>query len=409
MAGFDLTGASELFKTKYGKLSENTYNSANVLLARIKKNHDFVGKNKVMASPTSFAGGVGSGSLPTANTNNVVDPTITAKKLYARALIDREAIKAASSDEGSFVRATKWVVQRAVESYMRNISRMLSVDGSVANQNGMVAKGAGATNVSGTGTSGDPYVVVLNADTVESFVEEKDYLNYDSETSLLEVVSYAPATKTITLVGTSVGLAALTGVGPMLSTVYLYMQGSRDNDITGIGHILGATSGSLYGVPVARRWQASTQADAGAAGITIDMMNEDVLEIDRKCGKCPNIITVSYKQFRKILNLMEDHKYYNVDPRSSELKGKISFKGLEFMSSAGPVPIFADRFCPDDEIRYLNDNYISIEHRPGHGWMDDDGTIFMRVQDSDEYEARYGGYCELYSIPVYHGRRYNLA
>ena len=39
MAGsqFDLQSASNLFKIKYGKLSENVYNSANVLLGRVKK------------------------------------------------------------------------------------------------------------------------------------------------------------------------------------------------------------------------------------------------------------------------------------------------------------------------------------------------------------------------------------
>ena len=36
MANFNLTDASALFKIKYEKLSENVYNSANVLLGRVK-------------------------------------------------------------------------------------------------------------------------------------------------------------------------------------------------------------------------------------------------------------------------------------------------------------------------------------------------------------------------------------
>lgn len=410
MAEMDLTTATNLFKTKYGKLSENTYNSANVLLGRIKKNYDFTGKNKVMASPTSFAGGVGSGSLPTANTNAVEDPTITAKKIYARAEIDRETIKASLSDEGAFVRGTKWVVQRAVESYMRNVSRMLFVDDSVANANGSVGAGDGSTNVLGAGTTGSPYLVVLGSLTPDAFIEEKDYLNYDAETTLLEVVAYAPATKTVSLVGTSAGLAALVAApGPMLTTVFLYMQGSKANDMQGIGGILGATSGSLYGVSVARRWQASVQAAAAGAGITTDMLNADILNIEKASGKCPNLILVSYTQYRKILNLLEDHKYYDVPARAENLKGTISFRGLQYMSSAGPIPIFAERFMADDAVWYLNDNYISIEHRPGHGWFTDDGTVFLRKSDSDAYEARYGGYGQMYTIPVFHGRRTGLA
>ena len=38
----NLTSGSALFKTKYEKVTENMYNSANVLAARVKKRHDFV-------------------------------------------------------------------------------------------------------------------------------------------------------------------------------------------------------------------------------------------------------------------------------------------------------------------------------------------------------------------------------
>lgn len=61
MAQFSLSTASDLFKITYGKLSENVYNSANVVQARIKKQYDFEGKRKDVAVPLSFQGGVGSG------------------------------------------------------------------------------------------------------------------------------------------------------------------------------------------------------------------------------------------------------------------------------------------------------------------------------------------------------------
>jgi len=404
MAEYSLTSATELFKIKYNKLSDNTYNSANVTLARVKKQYDFTGKQMFVPVPLSFSGGVGSGSLPTANVNNVDDATILAKKVYAVVQIEREAIKASANDEGSFVRATKWVVQRGVESYMRNCSRILWNDGT-----GSVARGDGATNVTGTGTSGDPYLVTLNSDTVEANIEERDFLNYDAEVTQLEVAAYNPSTRVISLVGTSVGLAALTGVGPVLVTKYLHMQNSKDNDPLGIRGILSATSGSLYGIPVARRWQASAQTDAASAGITTDMMNNDILEIERKCGKVPNLIQTSFTQYRKILNILEDKKYYDISPRNEALKGQISFKGVEFMSSAGPIGIFPERFIQSDELFYLNDNYMTIHHRPDFGWFDDDGTVFLREASADSYSARYGGYWQLYMPPTFHGYRYNLA
>jgi hypothetical protein len=397
MANWNLTDASNLFKTKYGKLSENTYNSANVTLGRVKKSFDFVGKQKFIPVPLSFAGGVGSGTLPAANIQNIQDALITAKKVYSVTEIDREAIKASSTDEGGFVRMTKHSAERSVNSWMRNMSRILFNDGT-----GSIAAGDGSTNVSGTGTSGDPYVVVLGSATKDANVEEKDYLNYDAETTNLEVQSYAPATKTISLVGTSAGLAALTGAGPVPTTKYLHMQGSKDNDPEGLKGVLDATTGTKYSITVGRRWQAQQKAAAGA-GLTPDLMNEVMLNVQKESGKVPNLIVTSFTQFRKLLNQLEDQKEYSLDPRSSDLKGKISFKGVEFMSSSGPVAVFPERFVEDDRMYFLNDSYISIEHRPGFGWFDDDGSVFLRLSDSDAYSARYGGYLQVYIVPSFHG------
>jgi hypothetical protein len=404
MAEFSLTAATNLFKTKYGKLSENVYNSANVTLARVKKSFDFTGNQMFVPNPLSFQGGVGSGSLPTANVAKYEDAIITSNKMYGVAQIERESIKASMNDEGAFVRATKEVVRKTVESWMRNMSRSLWWDGT-----GSIARGDGATNVTGTGTTGDPYVVVLNADTKEANVEERDFLNYDTETTNLEVQSYVPSTLTISLVGTSVGLAALTGAGPVPVGTYFHMQGSKDNDPQGIKGILDATSGSLYTIPVQRRWQAGTAIAAGGAGLTTDFMNTDMLEIQRKSGKVPDLIITSFTQFRKLLNLLEDQKEYIVEPRAEDLKGKVSFRGVEFMSAAGAVPVFPERFVENDRMYYINSDFIEIFHRPDFGWFDDDGTIFLRTSTTDSYEARYGGYLESYIVPTFHGVRTGLA
>lgn len=396
---FSLSSATNLFKIKYGKLSDNVYNSANVLLGRSKKTYDFTGRQKFIPVPTSFQGGVGSGSLPTANTASYQAAIIEAKKMYSVVEIDRESIKASMNNEGAFVQGTKEVVQKGVESWMRNMSRTLFHDGT-----GSLGFGDGSTNVSGAGSVGSPYVVVIGASTwKEAHWEENDFVNYHTETTQLEVVTVAPSTRTISLVGTSAGLAALTGVGPVPTNRAFYMQNSKDNDPMGLKGALDATSGSLYSVTVGRRWQASSQIAAASAGLTTDIMNQAMLEIQRKSGKVPNLIITSFTQYRKLLNILEDQKQYQLDPRSSELKGKVSFKGVEFMSAQGAVGVFPERFCDEDRMYFLNDGYINIEHRPDFGWFEDDGTVFLRKSDSDEYQARYGGYLQTYIVPPFHG------
>lgn len=396
MAQFSLTSATNLFKIKYGKLSDNVYNSANVMLGRINKKYDFTGKQMFIPVPTSFQGGVGSGSLPTANVANYKDAIITAKKVYSVVKIDREAIKASMNSEGAFVQGTKEVVQKGVESYMRNASRILFGDGSGA---------LGQFSGSATGTAAAPVLVITAASWKEASWEEADYVNVNSLGSVWEVISVVPATRTVNLSRIS-GSDDLTAIGAGTHTVY--MQNSKNNDPIGLKGVLDATGGSLYNVAVARRWQA-TQEAAGGAGISTDLMNKMMLEVQRKCGKVPNLIITSFTQFRKILNLLEDQKQYQLDPKATDLKGKISFKGVEFMSSAGAVGIFPERFCEDDRMYFLNDAYITSYHRPDFGWFEDDGTVFLREASEDSYSARYGGYYENYIVPSFHGVLTGLA
>jgi hypothetical protein len=404
MGQFSLSNSSAYFKTKYAKVSENVYNSANVTLARLKKTYDFTGKQINRAIPQSFNGGVGSGTLPTATYDLAAEAVLSAKKVYSVVEIEREAIKAADGREGSFVAQTKHTVSKGVESWMRNMSRILWN----SQTNGALGTGDGSTNVSGTGTSGDPYVVVVSAATwKEANWEERDGVNCGTETTLLIVQEVVPSTRTVKLVGTSAALAAATGASA--TSAIFYMQGSKDNDPTGIAYAVSRTSSTLYGVTVNRRWQASAQEDSNGAGITIDLLNKDMLQIQRKCGKVPKMIVTSFVQYRKLLNLLEDQKEYIVEPRASDLKGKVSFSGLAFHSAAGLVPIFPERFVDDDRVYYINDDFIEVLHRPDFGWFDDDGTVFLRKANDDAYEARYGGYLECYCAPNFQGYRYDLA
>lgn len=390
MAQFSLQQQSALFKTKFGKLSENAYNSANVLLGTIKKEYQFTGEDMKVAVPTFFSGGVGSGVLPTANPASAVKATITAKRVYAVTEIQREALKASASDEGAFVEAMKWNVKKTVEAYNRNASRIIFGDGTGA---------LGSFSGSASGTAVAPVLTITAASWVEAHFEENDYVNVNSLGSVWAVTAVAPATRKVTLARVS-GSDDLTAIGA--GTHIVYMQNSKDNDPLGLKAVCDATSGTLYGVNVGRRWQA-TQIPAGSAGISADIMNELIIKIQAKSGKTPKKLVTSYTQYRKILNFLEDKKVYMIDPRASELKGKVSFKGVEYISDAGPIGIFADRMVEDDRMYALNDDFITSHHRPDFGWFDDDGTVFLRKAGDDAYEARYGGYYENYVIPTFQG------
>lgn len=408
---FSLADNTELFKITYGPLSDNVYNSANVMLGRVQKSFDFTGKQKDHSVPLSFAGGVGSGKLPKANTAVNADPVLTAKKVYARALIERESIKASADDKGSFVRGLRWVVKKGVESWMRNMSRILFNDGS-----GVIGKAGGAGAITDDG--GGDWTVVLDSETKEANVEEQDFWHYDTDvgdTTLLEVTEYDPDTFTVSLTELTPGASSLAAGASVLN---FYMQNSRavsgaDQDPMGLKGAVrdfdGTTITDLYGVPYSRRWSPGVREDSTGAGITTDILNKDMLQIERRSGKVPKMIVASYTQYEKIINLLEDQKSYEVSPRAENLRGRISFRGVEFMSTMGPIPIFTERFVEKDALYYINDDEIELIHRPDFGWFDDDGTVFLRLQDEDDYEARYGGYLESYIKPSFQGCRFGLA
>jgi hypothetical protein len=389
MSAFSITAQSALFKTKFGKLSENAYNSANPVLGTVKKQYDFVGEDMKVAVPTFFAGGVGSGSLPTANPASAVKATISAKRVYATTEIEREALKASSSDEGAFVEAMKWNVQKTVEAWNRNASRIMFGDGTGA---------LGTIQANATGTAAAPVIIISAATWVEGHWEENDYVNVGTDASVFSVITVAPSTRTVTLSRLS-GTLDLTASG---SGAIVYMQNSKDNDPIGLKGVCDATSGTLYGVTVARRFQ-STQIAAASAGISTDIMNELVSKIMFASGKAPKLLVTSYKQMRKIKNFLEDQKVYQIDPRASELKGKISWSGIEYLANGSKLAIIEDRMCPDDRMYAINSDFITSYHRPGFGWFDDDGTVFLRQASSDAYGARYGGYYQNYIIPSFQG------
>lgn len=423
---FSLSSATDLFLIDYQKRSDNMYNSDNVLDGRIKKSYSFVGKQKNIETHLSFSGGQGSGKLPLAGTARYKQATIFAKKVYGRAQIEREAIQAASTDKGAFRRATQEVVRKCVEGYMRNGSRILFGDGT-----GILGKGdATGANISGNGSVGTPYVVTFPVGQwKEASWEEEDLVQVVTgldasnqggaaeggitTTNLLLVVDVDPDTRAVSLTGTSAILAGDVGSALPADTGFC-MQRSYLEEPEGLKGILTPYAGTTeqYGIPIQRRWSSHT-LNANGEGITTGLMNTIMLKVEKKFSSCPNMIVTSFEQFQNCLDLLEDQKRYTLGNRNLEkgktLKGQFSFTGVEFMSTRGAIGIFADRFCDEDRMYFLNDNFIHRYHRPGFGWFKEDGSVFMRVQDEDDYEARYGGYYQNFITPSAHGVIYGLA
>jgi len=312
---------------------------------------------------------------------------------------------------------TKYPVKIATKSFNRNLERMLTrapADGSLA------AGSAGNSSVTGDGSASTPYIVSLDDAGVYSLahaesIEIGDLVNINDETADLEVVdvnvvSAVPGSIDIeiSLVGSSTRLDALVAAPNGLDAADdIFMQGSKDNELQGLESIIAATSGSYKGISVGRRWKSYSK-DAATAALSTDLMNDVVVNIKRQSGESPDMILASYAQYIKLLNLLEDHKRYQLPARDKKFKGQISFSGVEYMSPDGVIPVMASRFVSDEKMLFLNSNHIELCCRPGgFEWFDEDGTVFLR-ESGDSYEARYGGYCDFFVNPHFQGQLDNL-
>ena len=409
---YSASNEANLMKIKYGKLIEDQFNKENVLFARLKLKTDFVGSQLDMPVVQSIGGGVASGSLPTANENKIGKATLTAKKVYAVISVDRESMKSAKTDEGSFVKFTAFPVKIAIDSFNRNLERMITV-GNATGTGALATGNAGNTVVSGAGSACSPYLITLDAsgiyyDTDASPFEEGDLVNINTETTDLEIVTIATTATSVilSLVGTSSRLGTLAGgCGTAFgASDVIYMQSSKDKEMIGLRGAIAATSSTLYGVTVGRRWKAY-QKNASSAALTTDLINEMVIKLKQQCGKSPKMILTSYNQYIKLLNLLEDQKRFPIPARRAD----VSFEAVQIMTPEGAIPVIASRFVPADEMFFLNDDHMELHLRPGgFEWFEDDGTVFLR-EATDSYAARYGGYGQFFVNPHFQGYLHTLA
>lgn len=400
-SSFNITDASvqNLFKRQYKDKSLNTYNGKVPVLGLVKKSFDLVGLQREMEVPTGYQGGAGSGSLPTANRGIYVKPVVTSKSIYCVCEVDRRTIKLAKN-EGAFVDSLKESVRKTVEKFNWNVSRMLF---------NTLANGSLGTIDSVTDNGGGEYAIVITSATWKlANWEIRDFVNIESgNTDLFEITAVAVSTRTITV-------KRISGSQVPAGSDVVFLQGSESNDITSFAATVAATTSTSYGVTVGYRWQAPVQKTASSANISADLMNEGMLGVEEACGITPNLIVTSYIQLRKLLNSMEDQKFYSLTPsqlapRADNLKGVVSFPSVQFMSTAGPVSIVVDKFCDSDKMYFCNTDNMELLHAPDQGWFDDEGFVFLRKAGADAYEARYGAYMENYSPASVAGYLYSLS
>jgi len=350
-------------------VSDQLDTKINPLLARISKTtSDVWGKDVRKLVRYGVNGGIGAGTeegnLPTAGGNRYAQFVSTLKNLYGTVEISDKAIRASQSNEGAFVSLLNDEMEGLVKSSSFNFGRMLYGDGS----------GKLATISAGTGST---YTV----DTVAAVAEGMIVDVYTSAGALqaggLTVTAVDRKEKKITLSGAAIA-------SPANMTVYL--QNSKDLEITGLGKIFSA-AGTLYGVDRSANPWMNPYIENNVGAINETKVQKAIDKLEEYAGSTVNFIVCSWG-VRRALAASLASAYKHTD--SVELEG--GFRAISFNG----IPVVADRFCPAGTMYLLNTDDFALHQLCDWQWLEgEDGSILKQKAGKPVYTATLVKYAEL--------------
>lgn len=337
----------------------------------VEKNADSVyGKDVKLAVVRGYCGnviaGAEDGDLPDPFKNRYANITVPLKNLYGTIEISDKAIRASRDSSGAFVNLLNAEMEGLVASAKQNFQRMLFGDGT-----GKLCKIINKTDNKNfkvdcakqymTGMRVDVYTVAGDAAV--------------GGTGLF-IESVNPAEGTVTV---------SSEVSEYLNNGAIYVHGSKDNELTGLGAIF--DSASLYGYSKsADNYFAPYKADAGHT--LTEAMLSDVLDyMEEHYNSKINAILCSYKTRKRIASLMDANRRVvnTIDARAGY--GAVT---------VNDVPVYADKFCPDDRILFVNTEDFSLHQLCDWEWLEDeDGRILKQIRGKAAYSATLVKYAEL--------------
>ena len=345
---------------------------ANPLLAQFQKTSaNVVGKDVKKLVRLGMSGGISAGTetgaLPTASEAEKVVFTATLKNLYGTIEISDKALRASASDEGAFVNLLNDEMQTLIKSASLNFGRMLYGDGT-----GMLAFVSGIDTVN-----------TLALSDLRSVMEGMVVDFYGADGTPVEG---AQGVKVVCVKRGEDTVVFDRNVGECVNPgFYVYVHGSKDNEISGLGAIFG--DDNLYGVDRTNKYLLKPYKKATVGTISESIVQKAIDEIEEKSGEKVNFIVCSWGVKRA---LVEYYKEFKVMMPSVELAG--GYKAVTFNG----IPVIADRFCPAGTMYLLNTDSFKLNQLCDWKWLEgEDGKILKQVPGKPVYTATLVKYAEL--------------
>ncbi len=332
-----------------------------------KTSENVFGKDvKLAIAKGTMAGvvaGAEDGELPSPRSNRYYGVTLPLKNIYGTIEISDKAMRASGDTSGAFVNLLNAEMEGLVAGAKANFARMLYGDG-----NGLIC--------TVTSKKSDHQLAVNSAKSYFVGLKVKIGATSPIET---EITAVDVASKTITV---SASLTSATFSGGEKVTI----QGAEGNEIIGLAGIFDGTS--LYGYtkseeayfsPYVKNVTATQLAESDIVDV-IDSLEES------NDGKV-NMILCSHKVRKSIAALMSASRRI---VNTAEIAAGYSSIIIN------DVPVYADKFCPDDRIYFVNTDDFSLNQLCDWAWLEDEGgRILKQVAGKAAYSATLVKYAEL--------------
>ena len=346
-------------------------NGISPFFAAIEKNVNGVYGKDVKLSIVKESGGnvvagAEDGDLPDPYKNRYYDITLPLKNLYGTIEISDKALRASRDNSGAFLNLVNAEMEGLISSAKFNFQRMLFGDG-----------------------SGKLCTITDDITTTEFKVDKVKGYFAGMTVDIVPVAagalndSYGVTVKSVDLSKSTITLEK-----PVLDSLMggaVYPHDSQNNELTGLSALFDGAS--LYGYNKAdKAYFAPYKVDANKQ-FGEDLLTDVLDYCEENFNSKINMILCSFKTRKKIAALIAE---------SRRVVNSVDAHTGFGIVTVNDVPVYADKFCPDDRIYFINTDDFILNQLCDWEWLEDEsGKILKQIPGKAAYGATLVKYAEL--------------
>lgn len=305
--------------------------------------------------------GAEDGELPAPRSNRYYGVTLPLKNIYGTIEISDKAMRASENSAGAFVNLLNAEMEGLVAGAKANFARMLYGDG-----NGLLCT-----------------VVSKKSSKVLAVNSAKSYFK-----GLKVTVGESANANTVTDVDAEKGEITFENIisDSFSGGEKICLAGAEGNEIIGLSGIF--DGGTLYGYsksdesyfrPYVKRCESAALTESDI----VDVIDE----IEERADGKVNMLLCSHRVRRQIAALISPSRRI---VNTAEIAAGYSSIVIN------DVPVYADKFCPDDRIYFVNTGDFVLNQLCDWAWLEDEGgRILKQVAGKAAYSATLVKYAEL--------------